>query len=66
MLTHTEVDPAYEGQGVGGALARAAMDDVRARQVTALVICPFILSWIRRHREYTDLLYGAPPSRVTD
>ena len=42
------------------------MDDVRARQVKALVICPFILSWIRRHREYADLLYGAPPSRVTD
>jgi len=66
VLTHTEVDPAYEGQGVGGALARAAMDDVRARQVKALVICPFILSWIGRHREYADLLYGAPPSRVTD
>jgi len=66
VLTHTEVDPAYEGQGVGGALARAAMDDVRARQVKALVICPFILSWIGRHRECADLLYGAPPSRVTD
>jgi len=66
VLTHTEVDPAHDGQGVGGALARAAMDDVRARHVKALVICPFILSWIGRHREYADLLYGAPPSRVTD
>ena len=66
VLTHTEVDPAYEGQGVGGTLARAAMDDVRARHVKALVICPFIHSWIGRHREYADLLYGAQPSKVTD
>ena len=29
VFTHTEVDPAYEGQGVGSALARAALDDVR-------------------------------------
>ncbi len=66
VLTHTEVDPSFEGQGIGGALARAAMDDVRERGVKALVICPFITGWIRRHRDYTDLLYGAPPSKVTD
>jgi uncharacterized protein len=66
VLTHTEVDPSFEGQGVGGALARAALDDVRARGLKALVICPFITGWIRRHREYEDVLYGAPPSKVTD
>ncbi|MCR1784038.1 N-acetyltransferase [Nocardioides carbamazepini] len=66
VFTHTEVDPAYEGQGVGSALARAALDEVRARGVKALVVCPFITSWIGRHREYADLLYGARPSTVTD
>ncbi|WP_201464695.1 GNAT family N-acetyltransferase [Janibacter melonis] len=66
VLTHTEVDPAYEGRGVGSALARAALDDVRARGLKALVICPFITGWIGHHREYADLLYGAPKSTATD
>ena len=29
VFTHTEVVPAYEGQGVGSAIARWALDDVR-------------------------------------
>ena len=64
VLTHTEVDPSFEGRGVGSALARAALDDVRERQLKALVICPFILSWLRRHPEYVDVLFNAPPSKV--
>lgn len=66
VLTHTEVDPAYEGRGVGGALARAALDDTRARELKALVICPFILSWVGMHPEYQDLLFNAPKSHVND
>ena len=57
VFTHTEVDEAYEGHGVGSALARAALDDVRAdgrRKVIAR--CPFIKGWIDRHEEYRDLL----------
>lgn len=67
VLTHTEVEASYEGQGVGGTLARAALDAVRAdgtRKV--LVVCPFIKAWIDRHPDYADLLYGARPSTVTD
>ncbi|GAB2451924.1 GNAT family N-acetyltransferase [Streptomyces incanus] len=66
VLTHTEVDPTFEGRGVGGALARAALDDIRERGLKALVICPFIISWLRNHPEYRDLLYNAAPSRVSD
>ena len=55
VLTHTEVDPAYEGRGVGTALARAALDDIRARGLAAVVQCPFIGAYIRRHPEYADL-----------
>ena len=66
VLTHTEVDESFEGQGIGSALARAAMDAVRDRDQKALVICPFIMGWIGNHREYADVLYGAPTSKVTD
>jgi uncharacterized protein len=64
VLTHTEVDPSFEGRGVGSALARAALDDIRERRLKALVICPFILSWLRRHREYVDVLFNAPAAKV--
>ena len=64
VLIHTEVDPSFEGRGVGSALARAALDDIRVRQRKALVICPFINSWLRRHPDYLDVLFNAPPSNV--
>lgn len=67
VFTHTEVDPAYEGQGVGSQIARFALDDVRAdgsRKV--LPLCPFIKGWIGRHRDYVDLVYGAPTTTAKD
>ena len=57
VFTHTEVDDAYEGHGVGSALARAALDDVRADGRRKVVPrCPFIKGWIDRHPDYQDLL----------
>lgn len=56
VFTHTEVDPKWQGQGVGSALARAALDDVRARDLKVVAICPYISAFIRRNPEYTDLL----------
>ncbi|GAB3444853.1 GNAT family N-acetyltransferase [Streptomonospora sediminis] len=57
VLTHTEVDPGYEGQGVGGELVRGALDDVRRRGLAVLPVCPFVKGWIERHPDYTDLVY---------
>ena len=65
-LDHTEVDDRYEGQGVGSALAKFALDELRAdgsRRV--LVRCPFIKSWIRKHPEYADAL-DTPPRDAAD
>ena len=57
VFTHTEVDDAYEGKGVGSALARFALDDVRADGRRKVVPrCPFIKGWIDRHPDYQDLL----------
>jgi uncharacterized protein len=57
VFTHTEVLADFEGRGVGSALARYALDDVRCRGLRALAVCPFILDWIRRHPKYADLEY---------
>lgn len=55
VLTHTEVDDAFEGQGVGSALVRGALDDLRSRGLPVRVTCPFTLDFIARHPEYADL-----------
>ena len=55
-FVHTEVLPEAEGHGVGSALARAALDDVRRRGLRAVVDCPFIGAWLKRHHEYDDLI----------
>jgi predicted GNAT family acetyltransferase len=65
VYPHTEVEPAFEGKGVGGALARAALDDARDRKLRVLVTCPFISGWMLRHPEYAELAYQNA-SRVTD
>jgi len=56
ILIHTETDPAFEGKGVGTALARGSLDDIRARGLKAVLECPFITSYVSRHPEYQDLV----------
>ena len=55
VFTHTEVDDAFEGQGVGSALAAGALDDVRERGLKVVAKCPFIDKYIDKHPEYADL-----------
>ena len=55
IFTHTEVDPSFEGQGIGSALAAGALDLVRASGERVVPLCPFIRAYIQRHPEYEDL-----------
>ena len=60
VLTHTETDPAFEGQGVASELVRWALDDVRARGLRVQAQCPFVQAYVARHAdEYGDLLTGS-------
>jgi uncharacterized protein len=56
VFTHTEIDPAFEGQGLGSRLAAGALDAVRGRQLKVVAQCPFIARYLARHQEYADLL----------
>lgn len=67
IFTHTEVDPSFEGRGIGSAIAQYALDDVREQGTRkVLPLCPFIKAWIGRHRDYIPLVYGAPASTAKD
>jgi predicted GNAT family acetyltransferase len=59
-LVHTEVLTEFEGRGVGGALARFALDDARRRELLVIAICPFVRSWLERHPEHADIVVGRP------
>lgn len=57
-FTHTEIDPAFEGQGLGSTLVRSALDDVReAGERKVLPLCPFVKGWMAKHPEYLELHY---------
>lgn len=60
VFTHTEVDPAFEGRGVGSALAKGALDAMRANGDRVEARCPFIAAYIKRHPAYAHLLWDRP------
>jgi predicted GNAT family acetyltransferase len=62
VITHTEIEEAFGGQGIGGQLAQAALDDIRDRGLSVVPMCPFIASWIDKHPDYADLVQGTDSS----
>lgn len=61
VLTHTVVDPARQGQGLAGRLARVALDAARAEGLRVVPECSYIADYIRKHPEYADLVAGVDP-----
>ena len=55
-FVHTVVRDEFEGQGIGGKLARAALDETRGEGLKVIATCPFIKGWIGKHPDYEDLL----------
>jgi predicted GNAT family acetyltransferase len=53
-LVHTEVPDDLGGRGVGGQLARFALDDALARGLTVVPYCPFVQSWLERHPDVAE------------
>jgi predicted GNAT family acetyltransferase len=56
IMLHTEIDPAFEGKGVGSGLVSQALDAERAAGRKIVASCPFVGAYLRRHPEYADLL----------
>lgn len=65
VLTHTEVDAAFEGRGLAGQLARGALDAARERGLRVVPLCPYIARYIRRHPEYVPLVDDRYRSQFT-
>lgn len=53
---HTEVPPELGGKGVGSALVKGALDQVRGLGLKVIAECPFVKATIDKHAGYADLL----------
>jgi predicted GNAT family acetyltransferase len=58
VITHSEVDRRFRGQGLGTELARRTLDELRARGARVHPACPFFARFIGDHPEYDDLVAG--------
>jgi uncharacterized protein len=56
VLVHTDIEPSAEGQGLGSRLVAGALDDIRARGLRIIPVCPFVTEYLRRHPERRDLV----------
>jgi uncharacterized protein len=55
-LVHTEVDPQFEGRGLGARLIEGALADIRGRGLHVVPICPFVRAYLDRHPGDRDLI----------
>jgi predicted GNAT family acetyltransferase len=59
VFTHTRIDSAYEGRGLGSRLIAAALAEVRAGGSPVEPQCPFVAAYIRRHPESAEVVANA-------
>ncbi|AXL11110.1 N-acetyltransferase [Microbacterium foliorum] len=48
-FTHTELDPAFQGQGLAGILAERALTDAAASGEAIVPLCPYIARYLESH-----------------
>ncbi|MEV3909926.1 MULTISPECIES: GNAT family N-acetyltransferase [Streptomyces] len=46
---HTIVEPAHEGQGIAGSLARELYTIAAREGITVAPLCPYVVKWAERH-----------------
>ncbi len=56
IIDHTEVDPAFGGQGVGKKMVLAAVDFARENNIKILPLCPFAKAAFDKDASIQDVL----------
>jgi uncharacterized protein len=51
-LTHTEVHPDLEGQGVGSNLVKQVLEYASAHTLKIVPLCPFVATYLKRHPDW--------------
>lgn len=66
IFVHTEVGEEYGGQGLGGALARGAVQQTIDAGLTVVPVCPFIKTWLERHPEHSEHVQLPTPEELRE
>jgi predicted GNAT family acetyltransferase len=61
VFMHTIVEPDFRRRGIATTLAKAALDDVRARGLKLSNYCGFVAEFIEANPEYADLIDAQHP-----
>lgn len=56
FLTHLEVPPAIEGQGVAAVLTEKVLAWTEANKLKLVPYCPYVKTYLRRHTAWQRLL----------
>jgi len=56
FLIHTEVPAALEGKGAGSAIVQKALQYAKDNNYKIVPICPFVQSYLKRHKEWNDMV----------
>lgn len=56
VMPHTEIDEAYEGQGLAKTLVTEALNDIRERGKKIVPHCPYVKRFLEKNPEYADLV----------
>lgn len=62
VFTHSEVDEAYSGRGLGKVLAAGALDDAVAREKVIVPVCPFIAAFLKKNPDRYQGHVETPPA----
>jgi uncharacterized protein len=56
VITHTETPRALRGRGVASELVQGALELIRAEGVQVVAGCGFVVDYLRKHPEFSDLV----------
>jgi len=64
VLFHTEVAKEYGGQGLASVLVSAVVQDVIATGARIVLVCPYVVSWVKKHPEVAAHVVEARPEHL--
>jgi predicted GNAT family acetyltransferase len=56
IVTHSEIDHAHRGGGLGAQLVIGTLDALRARGARVVPSCPFFARYVAQHHDWDDIL----------
>lgn len=65
-FVHTEIDPAFQGQGLAGILAENALTDAAATGDAIVPLCPYIAKYLTTHEiPGAEIRWPQPPAAIS-